>query len=305
MARSKAKRKVSGKGRRKDAILKHIFVYGLLVVPIIHFIVFWLMVNIDSLLLPFQDNQTGEFTLNNFKVIFDSLKVGGELTIAFKNTLIYWASGLLCQYVLALSVTYFLYKKIFMHRFFTFLFMVPSILSSVVLVAIYKNLVGSTGPLAVIYETLFHKTMPSLLYSNSTATWTIVVFCVWTGFGMNVILFSGAMSKIPNEIVEAANLDGAGFFREFLSIELPMIMPTVLIMLLFSVSGILMSSGPILLFTGGMYETTTISYWFYENVIVNRDYGVSSAFGLLLSLVAVPLVLIVNRISNKMEVVEY
>lgn len=299
------KRRGLMEGKRKDNIMKHIFVYGLLAVPIIHFIVFWGIVNVDSLMLPFLDNDTGKFTLDNFKFIFDSLKTGGELTIAFRNTLIYWISGLFCSYVLALSVTYFLYKKIFMYRAFTFLFMIPSMVSSVVLVAIYKNIIGTTGPIAVIYEALFEKSMPPLLYQESTATWTIVAFCIWTGFGTNVILFLGTMSKIPHEIIEAANLDGAGFFREFFSIELPLIMPTVLTMLLFSVSGILTASGPILLFSGGMYETTTISYWFYERVIVDRNYGVSSAFGLLLSLVGIPLVLIVNHIAKKVEIVEY
>ena len=120
-----------------------------------------------------------------------------------------------------------------------------------------------------------------------------------------VILFSGAMAKIPNEIVEAANLDGVGFFREFLEIELPMIMPTVLVQLLFSVSGVLMASGPILLFTEGMYETTTISYWFYEKVFIDGDYGVASAFGLLLTLVSMPLVLYVNHLQKKVEIVEF
>lgn len=292
-------------GQRKKEISKHIFVYGMLAIPILHFIIFWLTVNTESLFLPFQDNTTGELTLKNFARVFELLGTGGELSIAIRNTIIYWIAGLIGQYVLSLSVTYFLYKKIFLHRFFTFVFMIPSMVSHVVLVAIYKNALGSTGPIAILYEMIFDKEMPYLLYQNSTATWTIVMYCLWTGFGMNVILFSGAMSKIPEDVIEAAKLDGVGFFREFFTIELPLIMPTVLTMLLFSVSTVLMSSGPILLFTEGMYETTTISYWFYETVILDRNYGVSSAFGWLLTLVSLPLVILVNRMQKKVEIVEY
>jgi ABC-type sugar transport system permease subunit len=192
-----------------------------------------------------------------------------------------------------------------MYRFFTIIFMIPSMVSSAVLVAIYKNLLGATGPIAVIYETLTGEVMPSLLYSNNTATWTIVGFSVWTGFGMNVILFSGAMAKIPTEIIEAARLDGVGFWRELFTMELPLIKHTVLTQMIFSTAGFLGASGAILLFTNGMYETTTISYWFYETVIVNRNYGISAAFGLLLSLATLPFTLWLNRLTNKIEVVEY
>ena len=299
------RKRIFGEGKKRDNIMKHFFVYSFLAIPIIHFLIFWVAVNAESLLLPFQDGETGAFTLNNFKRVFEAFKTGGEINIAFRNSFIYWVTGIITSYVLALSVSYFIWKKIFMYRVLTFLFMVPSMVSSVVLVAIYKNLISTTGPIAVVYEALFDKAMPPLLYSNDTATWTIAAFCMWTGFGMNVILYSGAFAKIPQEIVEAAQIDGAGFFKEFIYVDFPLILPTVLTLLIFEVSAVLLASGPILLFTGGMYETTTISYWFYERVIVERDYGVSSAFGLLLSAVAIPLVFFVRHIANKVEVVEY
>lgn len=310
MSREEKRQQVSTEKRRISAkkmksIKKHIFVYSLLAIPLLHFFVFWVAVNIESLFMPFQDDITGKFTLDHFKYVFEAFKSNGELGIAVKNTIIYWVTGLFVGYVMGLSVAYFLYKKIFMYRIFTFLFMIPSMVSGVVLTSIYKNIVGTTGPIAVIYENLFNKPFPALMYTNATATWTIVAFTIWTGFGGNIILFSGTMSKIPQEIVEAAQIDGAGFWREFFSITFPLIKPTIYTMLIFSLNGLLMASGPILLFSGGMYETTTISYWFYEKVIVEGAAGVSSAFGLLLTCIGLPLVLFTNRVANKVEVVEY
>lgn len=300
---STGKKKISAK--KMQSIKKHIFVYSLLLIPILHFIVFWVTVNAQSLFMPFQDDLTGKLTLDNFKYIIEAFKSNGELGIAVRNTIIYWISGLFVGYVMGLSVAYFLYKKIFMYRIFTFLFMIPSMVSGVVLTSIYKNLIGTTGPIAVLYESLFNKSFPALLYTNATATWTIVAFTIWTGFGANIVLFSGTMSKIPQEIVEAAQIDGAGFWREFFSITFPLIKPTILTMLIFSLNGLLMSSGPILLFSGGMYETTTISYWFYEKVIVEGQAGISSAFGLLLTCIGLPLVIFTKRAANKVEIVEY
>ena len=300
----KKKWKEFSRDKRRDIINKHIFVYSLLAIPIIHYLIFWLAVNIDSLLLPFQDNDTRKFTLDNFKLVFEMFQTGG-FGIAFRNTMIYWVAGLLNSFVLSMFVTYFIYKKILGYRLFTFVFMIPSMVSSVVLTSIYKNIVSTTGPLAVLYEKVCGEPLPALLYQNSTATWTIVVFGLWVGFGSNIIMFLGTMSKIPKEVTESASIDGAGFFREFFSIVLPLMLPTILTMLLFSVTGFLMASGPILLFSGGMYETTTINYWFYEKVILDRDYGLSSAFGLLLTAIGAPLALLVNHLAKKVEIVEY
>lgn len=294
------------KAKRQEKLKRDLFCYALLIIPIINWIIFWLCVNIQSLFLPFQDANTGAFTLKYFKVIIEGFKSGGSLVIALKNTLIYFVTGLFTGYLLSLFCSYFLYKKIAGHRFFVVILMIPSIVSSVVLITIYKNFINSAnGPLANILLKLFGYQMQPLLYQDSTATATIVFYTIFMGLGGNLILFSGAMSKIPPEVVESAEIEGVGFFKELFTIELPLIMPTVLVLLLFSVMNVLGSTGPILIFTGGKYETQTINYWFYENVIVANNYNLASAFGLCLTIVSVPLVLVCQWIRNKLDVVQY
>lgn len=286
--------------KKMNKVKEYAFFYGLLLIPILHWLTFWVYVNLNSFLLPFQDTITREFTWANFEFVFELFKTGGELVIAFKNTLIYYISGLIQSFVIALLFSYFLFKKILGYRIYAVVFMLPSIISSVIMISIYKNLLGANGPIAMLYEKLTGETMPFLLYSEKTATWTIVAYGVWIGFGMNLILYSGALAKIPPEVIESTQLDGVGFFREFISIELPMIWPTISITLLLGVNGIFMASGPILMFTEGMYETMTIDYWFYEKVIMENNYGVASAFGLLLTLAGAPLTIFVQWIRHKL-----
>lgn len=305
MAREKAKIVKKKRPYDKERFKTDLFCYALLLVPIWHYVTFWVVVNINSFFLPFQDDITGAFTLKYFDVIFQAFQAGGELLLAFKNTMIFFVSGLFTSYVLSLSFAYFLYKKILFHRFFTVAFMIPSMISSVVLISVFKSIIGIDGPLAVVYNALTHKELPPLLYQESTAIWTIVVYCIWCGFGMNLILFSGAMAKIPPEINEAAELDGIGYFGELTKIVIPLIAPTIMIMLLFSAMGFLSADGPILLFTEGMYGTKTIGYWFYENIIVSPNYGLSSAFGLLMSLASAPLVIICQILRHKVPVIDY
>lgn len=285
--------------KKMNKMKEYAFFYSLLVIPILHWLTFWVYVNLNSFLLPFQNIITREFTWANFEFVFELFKTGGELEIAFKNTLIYYISGLIQSFVIALLFSYFLFKKILGYRIYAVVFMLPSIISGVIMISIYKNLLGANGPISMLYEKLTGETMPFLLYSEKTATWTIVAYCVWIGFGMNLILYSGALAKIPPEVIESAQLDGVGFFREFISIEFPMIWPTISITLLLSVNGIFMASGPILMFTEGMYETMTIDYWFYEKVIMENNYGVASAFGLLLTLAGAPLTIFVQWIRHK------
>lgn len=291
--------------RKIEKIKMNVFCYALLIVPIIHWAILWLGVNAQSLVLPFQDEDTGKFTLKYFDIIIESFKAGGTLTIALKNTLVYFMASLVTGYLLSLFCSYFLYKKIKGYRFFTVILMIPSIVSSVVLITIYKNFINAAnGPLKLFFDA-FNWKLPSLLYQEETATTTIVFYTMFMGLGGNLILFSGAMAKIPPEIVEAAQLEGIGFFRELFTIELPLIMQTVLVLLLFSVMNVLGASGPILVFTQGKYNTQTITYWFYENVIVAHNYNLASAFGLCLSLISVPLVIVCQWLRNKLEVVQY
>ena len=288
-----------------EKLKMNIFCYALLIVPIINWAILWLGVNVQALMLPFQDENTGKLTFKYFEIIIESFKSGGTLMIALKNTLIYFVSGLITGFVLSLFCSYFLYKKIKGYRFFTVILMIPAIVSSVVLISIYKNFINSAnGPLKAIFEN-FSWDLPPLLYQEKTATFTIVFYTMFMGLGTNLILFSGAMAKIPPEIVEATQLEGIGFFKELFTIELPLIMQTVLVLLLFAVMNVLGASGPILVFTQGSYNTQTITYWFYENVIVARNYNLASAFGLCLSIISVPLVIVCQWLRNKLEVVQY
>ena len=287
--------------KRKTAIAKHIFCYTLLIVPIVHFCIFWLAVNINSFILPFQDEITGEFTFDNFKYIFALFEKGGELVLALTNTLKYYVQHMITAFVIAPLFAYFMFKKIVGYKIYNLIFMIPMMVSSIVMIKIYKAMVGEEGPISMLYERIFGETMPFLLYEPETATNTIIAYCIWTGFGMNLILFSGAMAKIDPGIIESAQLEGVTFMKEFFLIELPMIWPTLSITLLLSVNTIFSSTGPILYFTNGMYDTYTINYWFYANVIVLGNYGKASALGLCLSFAGAPLAVIVAILRKKIQ----
>ena len=271
----------------------NLFVCFMLLGQFVNFVIFWLIVNIDSFVLPFQNDKTGAWTLDNFRYLFTVISAkNSPILLNLRNTVYSYLVNMFAGYVMGIFFAYFLHRKIFGNRVFSVIFMLPEILSSVVLVAIYKNIFGVTGPFSQIYNSITGRFFPNLLYDSKTATPMILSYVLFTGFCNNLILFSGTMSTVSEEIYESATLDGAGELRIMVSITIPIISPTIWIMLMFSSMSVFGASGPVLLFTGGMYETSTFSYWFYEKVILSGERGVPAALGVLMSIANLPFLII-------------
>lgn len=290
-----------------------IFLICMLALPVAQWLIFWLYVNIQSIALAFQDPH-GAFTWGNFTMFWEELHAttGKTIGVAVLNTLIYFAVGILIQLPGALLISYFLYKKIWFNKAFRVIFYLPAIISGVVMVAAYRSLVDPGGPLEAIVELCGGHLPPEGLLANSnSATWMIVLFVIWTGFGGNMLLFGGAMARVPIDVLEAARLEGCGPFRELVQIILPLIWPTICTMLIFTFTGIVNSSGPILLFTNGDYETTTINFWIFLKVYGQQgsgaggEFGIVSATGLCFTLVTVPIILIVRWALERVPTSEY
>lgn len=290
---------------------KYIFVIALLAIPLLNWVLFWLTVNVSSIRLAFQDVRTGAFTLENFSDFWKSLtSKNGDLLIAVTNTAKYFFSGLLIVVPVSLIIAFFLYKKIFGHRAFTVIFYFPAIISSVALVKVFKEFVSPNGPL----DQLFHLNIPpeGLFARSGTATKMIVIYTIWTGFTSNILLFLGAMTRIPHEVLEAARIEGCKPLRELVSIIFPLVWPTFSTMIILSFTGLFSSSGPILLFSpNGESNTTTLSFWIFKQVYGvgevggSGSYNLVSATGLCFTLVAMPIILTVHKLVEKVPDVEF
>lgn len=305
--RTEKKTKFSTQKRKEK-----LFLFCMLILPFVQWLVFWLYVNLQVIDLAFKDTRTGKFTTINFTNFWESLTQGGDISIAVKNTMIYFATNLFIVMPIALFISYFLYKKVLGYKAFRVIFYFPAIISSVALIYVFKGMINPNGVLGSIYKTLGKKIPPEgLLADSRTATATILVYTVWTGFCGNILLFAGAMIRIPVDLLESAALEGCGTMRELFQIVFPLIWATTSTQIIFAFTGIFSSSGPILLFTGGKYETTTISYWIFEQVYGTGaaggagSYNLVSAAGLCFTLVGVPIILFVRYLMEKVPASEY
>lgn len=298
----KSKHKKLSNKQKRD----YMFCYAMISIAVMNFIVFYIMRNGSAILMAFQQvdyfDKEGfvhyKWGLDNFHHFFQELRnPDSEIYVAIINTLKYFAVNTFVVFPISYFISYFLYKKIWGYKFFRVVFFLTTIVSSVVLVTIFKNLIR--GPIPKIIEMIFEYEMPTLLMNEKTATATIIVYSVWTGLAGNFILFQGAMNRIPEDIHDALRVDGCGWLRELICIITPMCWQTVSTLLVMNMVGLFNSSGPILLFnTGGRFGTWTLSYWIYEQVM-GSNYSYPAAIGLLLSVITLPLVLIVRKLLSK------
>lgn len=279
------------------------FIIAMLIIPISNFLMFWAYTNIDTLLMAFQkwDSAKGKdvWTMNNFKLLFEEMrKTDSSIWINLKNTALYFCTDLFLMLPLCLLLCYFLYKRIAGYKVFRFVFNLPAIVIATVYSVIFKQILAPGGAIGALSLRLTGETIPFLTDSRY-ATATIWAYYVYINLAGNLIYFTGAMSNIDSEIIEAGKIDGTMMTTELVRLVIPLIWPTLSTMILFKFVGIFGASGPVMLFTQGAYKTSTFSFWLYELVYYSQNYYYSSALGILLTLATAPIVFGLRKLLLK------
>lgn len=138
------------------------------------------------------------------------------------------------------------------------------------------------------------------LADKKTAMPLLLFYCVWIGLGGSIILLTGAISKIPDHLLELDRLYGLSFFKEVWYVILPLIGPTVSILFLQGLGVILGFYMPVLLITGGAADTTT--YAFFTIQLTNggqSNYGFAAALSLVSTLIMSPVILVCRYFIDK------
>ncbi len=131
----------------------------------------------------------------------------------------------------------------------------------------------------------------------------ILIFVTWKIFGYNMIVFTAALSAVPQDLMEAARLDGAGRWSRFRHVTLPAIGPTLLLAAVMSVAGFLqIFAEPYVMTLGGPAQsTTTILYFMFDEGFKWWNLGQASAVAFVLFLVILALTMGQTRIGRRYE----
>jgi raffinose/stachyose/melibiose transport system permease protein len=241
--------------------------------------------------------------LENFKTLFSDEQSLGSL----KNTLLLTVFIVFVQNAIGLALALGVHTRIKSRYLLRTIFFAPAVVSPVVIAFLWKYMFNP-NPDAGINAMLGFFGLGFLqqnwLGDPSVALWAIGLTVVWQFAGYSMVIFLAALQGIPQELEEAAALDGAGRFQRFYHVVLPLIAPAMTITLTLSTIGGLKLFDQVFAITGGGpgYSTETLSTLIYKQAFVFGQFGYSTAVALVLALLVSGLALIQMRYLQSREV---
>jgi sn-glycerol 3-phosphate transport system permease protein len=178
--------------------------------------------------------------------------------------------------------------------FFRTAFAIPigvSVAASALTFALFFN--PSSGVLNYLLRSVGLPPISWLTQPNS-ALWAIAILSIWVGLGFNFIVIISGLQSIPEDLYESAKIDGAGSFRIFTAITLPLLSPTLFFVLVVSIIGAFQSFTQIDLLTKGgpANSTNVVVYSIYRDAFINFNSGYASVQAVILFVIILILTLI-------------
>ncbi len=176
----------------------------------------------------------------------------------------------------------------------------PHFISWVIVIAIWQQVLGGAGPLAELFEQIG---LGSVNIMSNPDTFKVLVTSqvIWKDVGWGTIIFFAALSSIPQELYEAAAVDGAGGRRRLWHVTLPGLVPIMTLLLILTMGNVL-SVGFEQLYLQmpavGTQAAQVVDTFVYTRGIAGGDWGFATAAGLAKGLIGTVLVLSANRLAK-------
>lgn len=213
--------------------------------------------------------------------------------LAVRNTLFFALLDCVIKLPLTFGAAVLLTQRwLWFKRFFRTVFFLPLVLPVAVAGLVFTYLLNpSNGALdSLLVGSGLLKQPVDLLGRDQTALVAVVLVSVWQIFGQYLVYWMAALQNVPEELYEAAALDGAGPWRQVTAVTLPLIRPVALIITLLALVNSLHVFGVVVTLTGGGpgQATYVVSYYVYNEAFRQAPFelGYASAVALLFAVVA-------------------
>jgi len=238
--------------------------------------------------------------LDNFVKFFSD----PNIAIALRNTGIHLLVGIPGVVPFAFMLGFFLSLRKPGYRLLRTIFFSPSMISVAALAMIFLGLYRPDGMLNSFLNTFGLSSLNKIWLANqSTALGAIIAIDIWSGIGFYSVLFFAALASIPEELYEAAFLDGAGYWTIMWQIAFPLMLDffgvIVILQFLYILSG---AAQNVILLTGGGpgSATLTLGFYLYNQAFLTQRLGYSQAIAVLVFFVGLAVILLVRRITSRL-----
>lgn len=220
---------------------------------------------------------------------------------SLKNNVYYSVTSVTFTMVIALFLAVLLMEKLRGSEIFKTIFFFPQLASSVAFGIIFMCLFRGQGPVNGILSALGMQNPPKWLTSTQWSMTTIVIVSVIKNVGYYMILFLAGLSGISKDLYEAASLDGAGSWKQFVKITLPMLSPTTFLCLVMCIINSFKVFDLVNVMTDGGPGTSSnvLVYRIYQEAFRNYDFGYASSYAIVLFLMIFVVTMIQFRGQKK------
>ena len=288
-----------------------IFYWSLMALPVLQYCIFYIGVNFNSILLAFKQYRVTDGVIYydwggtvQFELFFENFAHGTALKQMLENSLVFYFFGLLITMPVSLVFSFYIYKKFIGSEFFRVVLFLPSIISAVVNVFMYQFLLDVAIP-EMLWSWFHIDTMPITGEANMRMTVTLI-YNFLMAFGTNILMYSSAMSRIPESVVEYAAIDGVSPVREFFSITVPLIFDTISTFIVVGVAGIFTNQAHVyaLYANNAGMEVQTFGYHLFTLINLGdsvENYCYAAAMGLTFTIIVFPLTMLLQKLLDKIN----
>lgn len=270
----------------KDLVSAYIFMSPTIVILSI-FLVLPILLAIGLSLYKVQPLGEISYAFRGWKNFF-RLTQDERVAIALKNTVEYVLIVVPIQTILALGLALILNTQIKGKNIFRVLFFLPTVTSSAVLTLIFMWICNSNG-LLNNFLAFIHLPTYNWLGDPKVALKAIMLMNIWSTAPLFMVIYLAAMQDIPENLYEAATMDGANWFDKFIWITLPFLKPITFFVIVMGIIGTFQLFDQSYIFSRGSggpnNSTLTVVLLIYQYAFKNLDMGYAAALALLLTLV--------------------
>ncbi|GGG26997.1 carbohydrate ABC transporter permease [Paenibacillus abyssi] len=233
--------------------------------------------------------------LSNYKDLWTDETFKISLTNNLYYTLVTVPITIVLSILLALLMNY----KVRGIQTFRVLYFFPNITASLAIGIIWAAMFTQYGPLNTILRFFGYADPPAWLASTTMALPAIMLVSIWKGVGYNAVILFAGLQGVPRHLYEAAELDGANRFKQFIYVTLPGLSPVIFFCVVMGVIGSFQVFDTVMAMTQGGpgRSTNVLVFHIYNTAFQNYNFGYASAMSYILFVI----ILVITFIQLKMQ----
>lgn len=237
---------------------------------------------------------------NYLKIFQDNI-----FKLSIRNTLIWMVAAFILPVVSGLGIALILHERIRFANFYKSLFYLPICLSLAVIgqvwIWIYQPDWGLIN--TVLRSIGLDQFAIAWLANKNTALYSVIIAWSWQQVGLAMVIFLAGLTSIPAELTEAAEIDGASYWKSLRYVVIPLLSPATTVVIALSIINSLKSFDVVYMMTGGgpFHSSDTLAMFMYNESFKKYFMGYGSAIAVVLFLIAMVIISIYFRQVRQLE----